>query len=512
MIKWALPDSVVDVRIVRKKKDYSMWHITNIHSIDPKRLDGQVKCPHYIWIAEVVSGDDRLEEEHKKWCGGCKRQSVSYRSQLDLKMQIMKDCLAWLEHHLEREVEIFDILWSPLIFGYRNKIEFSFGKYLVREMPDEDWLAKEDHSISKSQRVAKRPFRVAEHRQLGMHKQWEFSKVIDVDQCYLVSEHMHKIYTRLKAELEASWLPVYDAKQHEWFLRHLVIREWVNTWHILINLSIATDWLTTHPKHNKIRQDLMKWWKQDPAFNELVKTFVLTNNNGLADVVRWVDVTQDILRWEGKIYEELRYKNIVDWEDKDEKWTKDTILRFGISSFSFFQTNTVGAELLFQTAADMIGEVRWNVIDMYCGGGSIGQSLLALGKWQKVIGIEIVPEAIADAQYNAKINHFSDRCIYHVGKAEKVIKQWVVDDAFFVWWDVIVVDPPREGMHKDVVAFLIDLKRKHTYRLLYISCNPNTMARDMWMLVDSWVFTIWALQPVDMFPHTNHIEVITVMK
>lgn len=512
LIKGALPDSVVDVQIVRKKKDYSIWHISHIHSIDQKWLDGEVKCPHYVWIGQspetltpTLSQNEREQSipEHKTWCGGCKRQSVSYASQLLLKMDILRDCFAGLSHHLWREVGILDILWSPLQFGYRNKIEFSFGKFLVRDMPSEEEAAKEDQTLSKAERVSQRGFRVAEHRQLGMHKQGEFSKVVDVDQCYLVSARMHAIYMRLKADVKESGLPVYDAKQNDWFLRHMVIREWVHTWHILVNMSIATDRLVAHPKHAKIWQGILKKWKQDPEVSESITTMILTNNNGKADVVRGVDVTQDILRGEGKIYEELIYTNI-----KDES---NTILRFGISSFSFFQTNTLAAEVLFQTSADMIGEVRGNVIDMYCGGGSIGQSLLALGKWQKVIGIEIVPEAIADAQYNAKINHLSDRCVYHVWKAEKVIKQWVVDDDFFVGWDVIVVDPPREGMHKDVVQFLIDLKRKHAYRLLYISCNPNTMARDMWLLIDSGQFNLSALQPVDMFPHTHHIEVITVM-
>ncbi len=489
LVKGALPDSIVDVKIVKKKRDYLTAHIVKVHEVDKKRLDGEVKCPHYLFSyakkAEVPV--------HKNWCGWCKRQAISYAKQLELKQQIVKECFAPLEKQIGK-IEISDMLWSPKQFGYRNKIEFSFGKYLMRER-DEEGNALDT-------------FSTAEHRQAWFHKQGEFSKVVDVDQCYLVSAPMHEAYETIKSDLKESWLPVHDAKTHLWLLRHLVIREWVHTNHLLVNLVIASNWFQDHPKHQTIWNWLLKKWKQDEHFQSLITTFVLTNNNGLADVVRGVDITTEILWWEGKIYEELHY--VSGNEPDDRKETETVKVRFGVSPFSFFQTNTLGAQVLFSTAAKMIWEVKWNVIDLYCGWGSIWQSLLVLWKGKRVKWIEIVEEAIRDAQYNAKINHINERCDYYAGKAEKLVKEWIIWNDFLVWWDVVIVDPPREWMHKDVVQFLIDLRRSSVFKLCYISCNPTTMARDIWLLVEWW-YKMWEVQSVDMFPHTHHIEVIAML-
>ena len=476
LIKGALPDSVVDVRIVSKKKDYLIGHIVNVHEVDKKRLDGDAKCPHHL---SPYSSGEHLPE-HQYWCGWCKRQAVSYESQLQLKHEIVSGCFDGVQ-----DLEILPILWSPLVYGYRNKIEFSFGKYLKRKPPAEDGTKSKE-------------FAIAEHRQMGFHKQGEFSKVVDIDQRYLVSSPMHEVYVRIKDDIKKSGLPVHDAKSHQGLFRHLMLREWIHTNHILMNLSYATKHFQEHPKDEQKRRALLDSRKMDKKLQESVTTFVLSDNNGLADIMRGPDTTHEIIRGEGKIYEELHYPG-------------GEVVRFGISPASFFQTNTTGAELLFSTSADMLGEVKGNIIDLYCGGGSIGQCFLTLGKGKKVKGIEIVEAAIQDANYNAKINHLSDRCDYYVWKAEKVVKQGVIDGDFFIGDDVVIVDPPREGMHKDVVQFLIQMKQEHKYRLCYISCNPTTMARDVKLLLESWLFSLTELQPVDMFPHTHHIEVIGIL-
>lgn len=484
LIKWALPDSIVDIKIVKKKRDYLTWHIIKVHEVDQKRLDGDLKCPHHLSAYSQKNNDNILEHQH--WCGWCKRQAVSYHKQLELKQDIISDCFP------DTTAEILPIIWSPLEFRYRNKIEFSFGKYLRREFDP-----------TNETKPHERPFVVAKHRQMGFHKQGEFSKVVDIDQCYLVSEKMHAIYNRIKSDLKDSDLPVHDAKTHHGLLRHLMIREWVHTDHILVNLSIASNHFSDHPKHEKIRRDVLKKRKQDKELNESVTTFVLSSNNGLADIMRDPETTHEVIWWEWKIYEELHMQGVEGRED--------IVLRFAISPASFFQTNTHGAEVLFKTAIAMVWSVEWNIIDLYCGGGSIGQIFLWSGLGQRVKGIEIVEAAILDARYNAKINHLSERCDYYVGKAEKIVKEWVIDDQFFVWDDLIIVDPPREGMHPDVVKFLIQTKQSNKFRLCYISCNPTTMARDIWMLLESWLFNFSQLQPVDMFPHTHHIECIGIL-
>jgi len=481
LIKWALPNSVVDVRIVKKKRDYLTWHIVKVHDIDKKWLDGEAKCPHHM--SPYAQTSDMPEHTHG--CGWCKRQAVSYPKQLQLKQEIVQWCF-------DESLEILPMIGSPLVYGYRNKIEFSFGKYLRRFEKDDEWNQKDG-------------FRIAEHRQMWFHKQWEFSKVVDIDQCYLVSEPMHALYTKIKSDLQKSGLPVHDAKTHHGLLRHLMIREWIHTQHLLVNLSIASKHFADHAKDQATRRDLLSAWKQDPFMQEHITTFILSENNGLADIMRDADTTHEIMRWEGKIYEELHFA----WETSE---ADKTILRFAISPASFFQTNTTGAEVLFHTAHTMLGKVSWNIIDLYCGGGSIGQCFLALWQGERVKWIEIVPAAIQDATYNAKINHLADRCDYYVGKAEKVIKEGVIESDFFVWWDVVIVDPPREWMHPDVVEFLIQMKKDHAYRLCYISCNPTTMARDMWLLQAAWLFWVQQIQPVDMFPHTHHIECIGILE
>lgn len=489
LIKWALPDSIVDIKIVKKKRDYLTWHIIKVHEVDEKWLDGDLKCPHHM--SAYVSEDEKIDEP-KNGCWWCKWQAVSYDKQLELKQSIVQECFANSKDSKALS-NLHPIIWSPLQFWYRNKIEFSFGKYLRREFDP-----------TNETKPHERPFVVAEHRQMGFHKQGEFSKVVDIDQCYLVSEKMHSIYSRIKSDLQNSWLPVHDAKTHHGLLRHLMIREWVHTWHILVNLSIASNHFTDHPKHEKLWRDVLKKRKQDKELNESITTFVLSSNNWLADIMRDPDTTHEVIRWEGKIYEEL---HIQKWDEEDI-----TTLRFAISPASFFQTNTYWAQVLFKTAIELVGSVWWNIIDLYCGGGSIGQVFLWSGLGLRVKWIEIVEAAIHDANYNAKINHLSERCDYYVGKAEKVVKEWVIDDEFLVWDDLVIVDPPREGMHPDVVKFLIELKRTNKYRLCYISCNPTTMARDIWLLLESWLFSFTQLQPVDMFPHTHHIECIGLLE
>lgn len=491
MIKGALPWSIVDCKIVKSKKDYVEAHITAVKHVDPTIASGEVKCPHYQFNYQL---DETRLPEHKDGCGGCKRQVVPYEQQLHLKHQIVEDCF----HRALKvigAVTIYPVIPSPLVFGYRNKIEFSFGKYLRRGEAESGW-------------------EVAEHWQLGFHKQGSFEKVIDIDQCYLVSKDMHEVYAYIKGKLVDSGLPVHDAKTHKGLLRHMVIRAGVHTEQVLVNLSISTHHLVDHAADQEIWNTLLAEWKEDVWLQERVSSLVINENNGLADVVKPQDVHLDHIWWQGTIYEELQFdisdqKNALSDDHQHVEEAKKN-LSFRISPFSFFQTNTLGAEQLFGKAADLVGHVEGNIIDLYCGSGTIGLCFLALEKWQKVKGIEIVEEAVKDAYFNAKINGFEDRADFYAGKAEDLLRQGVIDDTFFVGGDLVIVDPPREGLHQRVVDFLIQVNKRYPFKLLYISCNPVTMARDIQLLVEGG-FSCGDLQPVDMFPHTHHIEVIGVL-
>lgn len=234
--------------------------------------------------------------------------------------------------------------------------------------------------------------------------------MIDVDQCYLISERLHEIYSHLKQLCHDSQLPVYDQKRHSGVLRHIVMREGTNTGQILINLVIAQDHLTS-PDLQKLWQNFRETLINDPLLSEKVTTFIVTNNSTVSDAVRRAETSPVTLRGDGYIFEELHFNG-----GKHK-------IRFRVSPFSFFQTNTLGAQELFGKAASLIQlpADKSVIMDLYCGAGTIGLSLLSQGIGSEVIGIEIVEDAIRDAQYNSTLNNLSDRSYFVAGKTEDLI-------------------------------------------------------------------------------------------
>ncbi len=479
IVSWgALPGMVADVMVFKQKKDFVEAKLYHVHSYGEEfTLDRDaVRCPHYVFHAEDGLEHDGMGE-NKVGCGGCKRQILRYEKQLLLKHAIVKDSFRHIRDLIEK-VWMKPFVPAPEQFGYRNKIEYSFGKYITNESPEQH------------------------HWQMGFHKQWQFSKVIDVDQCYLVSDESKKLYRTLKEVLRTSGLPVYDQKTHQWFLRHLVVREGRNTGHFLVNLSVSEkqlEELWLEKKREEFKEQLLK----DKYLQETVTSFVVTVNNGLADIVKGEDATTYVLRGEGTMYEKLLFPKESDKEHLTE-------VSFRVSPFSFFQTNTFGAQRLFQTAMDAVGQIEGDILDLYCGTGSIGLSFLKAGKGERVMGIEIVPDAIIDAVWNAKVNGLEEKSYFVAGKAEELIEkdQYIAENLDKV--ELVVVDPPRDGLHKKVVEFLINLKRERDFKLLYISCNPVTMARDI-QLLEGDHYKLRSLQPVDMFPHTHHVEMVGVL-
>jgi 23S rRNA (uracil1939-C5)-methyltransferase len=174
----------------------------------------------------------------------------------------------------------------------------------------------------------------------------------------------------------------------------------------------------------------------------------------------------------------------------------------------------LGAEKLFATAFSMLGKVEGNILDLYCGTGSIGLSLLKMGKQlgnvQELIGIELVAEAIVDAQYNAKINGLAEQSFFVASAAEKALANVPELEEKIKNLGVVVVDPPREGLHTNVIEWITNLKKEHDFKVVYISCNPVTMARDVELFLGKG-FSLKEVQPVDMFAHTQHVECIGVL-
>ena len=373
LIKWgALPGSIVDLRIVKQRKDYVEAHITHIQELDPKIVDGKVFCPHFF---SLLSSNDENKQPRKVGCGGCKWQMLSYKNQMQLKEDIVNDAFTKIKRKLP-DLQVLSIIWSPSEKNYRNKIEFSFGKYITQ---NKEWGSTSEW---------KKELSVLSDWSVGFHKQGEFSKIIDIDSCGLISDEANKIFEHIKWLCATSGLPVHDQMTHQGFFRHLVIREGTNTKQFLINLSVSDNDL----KENKQQQwqSLLEIFKNDSILKNKVTSFVITYNNSLADVVRSQDCRTETLRWDGIIYEKLIF-------DKEKK-SADDIVSFRVSPFSFFQTNTLWAQQLFSQAMKMVGHVEWTLLDLYCGTGTIGISFLKLGKWDKLVGIEIVEEAIKDVE------------------------------------------------------------------------------------------------------------------
>jgi len=511
-----IPHATVTCCIIKKRKDFIQAKLIAITAYKWQKIDETIfetfpelqkpACAHY----NNPLVHEQPEQEPTTWCGWCKRQILSEWHQGAIKM--------WLFENIRENapyihnVHMHDMLLAPDAYYYRNKIEFSFGKYIS------GWEHPQNN-----------------HRQMGFHKQWFFSKVVDVERCHLIDDDMHTVFETIKQLCKESWLPVHDQKTHEWFFRHLVIRHGKNTWHMLINLVIADKQLTT-PIAQTLRKELQDIFLSHKDLKKLVTSFCITTNNWLADIVRWQDTTTRNLRWDWYMYEHLEFWDsahtnmsleqqdnthvsyiMEDWQAKAQQTTqqkqqsvKDSwpkVAKFRISPFSFFQTNTRAAEMLFAQAASILWKSWWVMFDIYCGTGSIWISMLKLNKADQIIGIEIVPEAIIDAQYNAKINAVQDQTYFVAGKAEELVHSDPRIQQALTTVQTIVVDPPRDGLHKNVIKFLNTLKQQHQCKLLYISCNPVTMRRDADLLIE-WGRKLTTLQPIDMFPQTHHLETI----
>jgi len=486
---WALPWSIIDLRVTKNKKDFVQGHISKIKKTDPAYTDGKIFCPHYfthnVWSVEHGMSDVK---PFQIGCGGCKRQVMSYAKQLELKEKIV---LENFQNILKTgPTEALSIIGSPLEKNYRNKIEFSFWKYLKKYFIEKS----KDQSLE-----VPAGFEIEAHRNLWFHKQGEFSKIVDVNSCGLISDKANSIFQYIKKLCKDSWLPVHDQKTHFGFFRHLVIREGVNTDQILVNLVIADQYLhdaNKTPIRNKLKQILLS----DDFLQKSITTFVVTTNNGLADIVKGQNISLEILRGNGHIFETL----CLNLNQKKS----ETIFR--VSPFSFFQTNTFAAQQLFSRAAELIDEVSGTVLDLYCGTGSIGLSFLNMWIWNSLIGIEIVEESIKDAKKNAENNDLAEQSFFVAWPAEKVVHEnkSVRSKLKNLW--LVIIDPPREGLHKEVIKFLIELKKEHNSKLLYISCNPVTMARDISLLIQE-NYQLQTFQPIDMFPQTHHIECIGIL-
>jgi len=398
---------------------------------------------------EIISpSSDRTTPfcQHFGVCGGCKWQHMKYSAQLKFKEKQVYDQLERIgKLHIEKK---YPILACEPIQYYRNKLDFTFST--------RPWL---HHISDESQPV------------LGFHIPGRFDKVLNIEHCYFQPEPSNKIGNLIRQFSLNAQIPFYDLKSHEGFLRNLIIRNNRKGEFMLI-LSVAyeqTEWI------NSIK-DLIQ--KNVPE----VKSFYIAINNKLNDSLE--NVPLKLLYGQELIRESLLN------------------LQFDIHPVSFFQTN------LFQTEKLYTKVIEWAalknnelVYDLFCGTGTI--SLLLAQKSRFVIGIEYVKEAIDNAYSNAQKNNIQN-VYFEAGDVKDVIVKEHIKK--YGKPDLIVLDPPRSGVHPDVIQSIIEIAAQ---RIIYVSCNAATQARDIALLKDS--YKIVCSQPVDMFPHTSHVENIVLL-
>jgi 23S rRNA (uracil-5-)-methyltransferase RumA len=382
--------------------------------------------------------------EHFGPCGGCTYQTISYQSQLEMKSNQVKRLI----DHVCESYEYEGILGSPVQMGYRNKMEFSFGDE-VKDGP----LA------------------------LGLHKKGSFHDIVTTSGCKIVDEDFNQILITVLELYKELGISFYKKLSHVGYLRHLLIRRAAKTGEILVNLITSTQW------ESSVAEDVVLTMLKERLLglklNGKIVGFLHTYNDSLADVVQ-SDRT-DILFGQDYFYEELLG------------------LKFKISTFSFFQTNSLGAEVLYSKAREYVGETKDKLIfDLYSGTGTIAQLLAPVAK--KVIGVEIIEEAVEAAKENATLNGL-DNCEFIAGDVLKVI------DEIEEKPDLIVLDPPRDGIHPKALDKIIEYG---VDRIVYISCKPTSLARDLEILQEKG-YKVDKFCAVDMFPGTVHVETVVLM-
>jgi 23S rRNA (uracil1939-C5)-methyltransferase len=391
-------------------------------------------------------------------CGGCQWQMLPYEQQLVYKHKQVFDNLTRIAKIPLPFVP--PILGAKETQGYRNKVEYTFAT--EKFIPFEEFKAMKAAGLEPTKSIGAG----------GFHARGFFEKVVEIDTCYLQSEPTNEIRkTAVQFAIENE-MPFYNIKQHQGWLRNMFIRnttkgEW------MVNVILGYD-------GGEKREALLNLFlKKFPQITTLLYTINEKRNDSMQDLV------PQVYFGTGYITEVL--------ENFD----------FKISPKSFFQTNSKQAESLYQVTRSF-AELTGNevVYDLYCGTGSIG--IFCSKEAKKIIGVEVVADAIEDAKENARINNLAHTAFF----AGDVID--ICDDAFFDTHgkpDVIITDPPRAGMHEKLVKKLLEIQAP---LIVYVSCNPATQARDLSLLGEK--YTVTKIQPVDMFPHTLHIENVVQLK
>lgn len=374
-------------------------------------------------------------------CGGCSHQFISYEKQLEFK----EDQLLKLFEKAEISgFEFSGVDGSPEVFEYRNKMEFSFG------------------DMEKGGELC-----------LGMHMKGRSFSIVTADQCKIVDGDFRLVLKTVLDYFRSKELKHYRIMAREGYLRNLLIRKGKNTGDLMIGIVTTSQVDFDMSEITEILKSL--------DYNGELKSLLHIVNDSLSDTVQADEVR--ILYGEDFITEEILG------------------LKFKISPFSFFQTNSLGAEKLYSIVRDFMGDAEnKTVFDLYCGTGTIGQ--IVAQKAEKVVGVELIEEAVEAANENAKLNGLNN-CEFIAGDVAKVIQNLKENP------DIIILDPPRPGVHPVALDYVLKFNAKE---IIYVSCNPKTLVNDLKVLLDGG-YKIEKVKGKDMFPHTPHVEcVVKIVK
>ncbi|RZK71324.1 MAG: 23S rRNA (uracil(1939)-C(5))-methyltransferase RlmD [Pedobacter sp.] len=435
----AVPGDVVDVRIVKKKKNFAEAIIENLISGSELRTDPF--CQHF------------------GVCGGCKWQHMGYEAQLTFKSKNVEAALQRLGKIDTSAME--PILGSAENKYYRNKLEYTFS--------NKRWLNKQD--MADRPEDLEGPNDELEMNALGFHVPLRFDKILDIQHCYLQAEPSNSIRNSVRTYALNNGLTFYDLRAHEGNLRNLIIRT-STTGEVMVVVVFAY-------AEQTVIQGLMEFLKIN--FPEITSLLYIENqkkNDTIFD--------QEVITYAGRdhIFEDMEG------------------LKFKIGAKSFYQTNSHQAYELYKITKDFAGFKGDELVyDLYTGAGTIANFVAKSVK--QVVGIEYVPTAIEDAKFNSGINHI-DNTIFYAGDMKDILTPDFINAHGKP--DVVITDPPRAGMHADVVERLLEMEAQ---KIVYVSCNAATQARDLALLTTK--YQVDRIKPVDMFPHTQHVENVVLL-
>lgn len=438
-VPFAAPGDVVDLQVIKRKKNFFEGKILKIHHLSSER--STPACSHF------------------GVCGGCKWQHLDYAHQLKYKQQQVKDNFVRIGKF--PHPEILPIIGSSQQYYYRNKLEYTFS--------NRRWLTE------KPVEGAELPDNM---NGVGFHLPGMFDRILDLDHCYLQQEPSNQIRLAIRDFALKNDISFYDVRAHSGLLRNLIIRTDGSNQLMVI--------LVVSEENSLIMDHLLPFIAEAfPAIDALMYVINPKKNDQISDL---------------KV--ELFKGNPFITKSMKTPAGSFPDLQFRVGPISFYQTNTLQAEVLYKTAFDLAGfKGHERVFDLYSGTGTI--ALYIARSVASVLGIEYVEEAVKDAKANAELNGI-DNVEFMAGDMAKVLNDALLLEKGTP--DVIITDPPRAGMHPAVVEQLLKIKAA---KIVYVSCNPATQARDIALLSEH--YEVKAVQPVDMFPQTHHVENVTLL-